>query len=162
MCRAITPVVLGLLSTTLTCLAAAQTPAAVQAPAAGQVPVAAQVAVAARVPAKSEAAMPQMLVPPTVHLNGAADLERLRRTNLYHYLRARKILAAANEICRPKPERTYRALFNDSDPHCGAMWMTSFPPKKQLTFRLDDVYYVALVTVTDLPGRLIKVHEPKR
>ncbi len=97
-----------------------------------------------------------------IYLNGAADLEQLRATNLAHYLRAEKILAAANEICRPKPDQTFLARF-DADPYCLAMlWKTSFPPKKQLSFRLDDVRYVALVTVAGSPGKVVKIDPPPR
>jgi hypothetical protein len=89
--------------------------------------------------------------PPTriwVHLYGTADLEQLRATNFIHYLRARRILAAANEICRPGPTHTYPARFKGDYPNCeSAMWLTSFPPKKRLTFHLDDVGYIALVSV---------------
>jgi len=39
------------------------------------------------------------------------------------------------------------------------LWMTSDPPKKLLTFRLDTVRYVALVTVTvgNNRGKLVKI-----
>jgi hypothetical protein len=147
--KAVTPLVVGLLSATATCLCAAQTPAAAPA--------------AAQAPAESPPRMPQMLVPPTVYLNGVADLEHLRETNFHHYLRAKKILAAANEICRPKPGKqgTYPARFKGADPQCGSMWMTSLPPKKQLRFHLDGIYYVALVTVTG-NARPIQIGDEKR
>jgi len=99
--------------------------------------------------------------PRTVYLNGVADLEHLRDTNFYHYLRAKKILAAANEICRPRPEPTHLARFNGAEPQCGSMWMTSLPPKKQLRFHLGSVYYVALVTVTG-NAKLVQIDAPKR
>jgi len=140
--EAITPVVVGLLSATATSVCAAQASAAAHA------------AVAAEAPAT--------IGPATVRLYTSADLEHLRETNLYHYLRAEKILAAANEICRPKATQTYLARFNDADPRCGSMWMTSFPPKKQLSFHLDNVYYIALVTVTAKIGKLVHVHDAKR
>ena len=34
------------------------------------------------------------------------------------------------------------------------MWLTSNPPKKLLTFHLDDVGYIALVSVTVSGGKL--------
>jgi hypothetical protein len=84
-----------------------------------------------------------------VRLNGTADLERLRATNFNHYLRARQILAAANEICQPGPERTYPTRFKDDHLSCESMvWLTRNPPKKVLEFHLDDVGYIALVSVT--------------
>jgi hypothetical protein len=98
----------------------------------------------------------------TVHLYGIADLEHLRETNFFHYLRAKKILAAANEICRPKPDKTFLARFDHADPKCGSMWMTSLPPKKQLIFHLDDVNYIALVTVTGYLGKVVPVQNRKR
>jgi hypothetical protein len=90
--------------------------------------------------------------PPTrmwVHLNGAADLEHLRATNFNHYLRAQTILAAANEICQPGPTHAYPTRFNGDYLNCESMlWLTSNPPKKVLVFHLDDVGYIALVSVT--------------
>jgi len=112
--------------------------------------------------AVSTATPPQPSSPKVVYLDGAADLEQLRQTNLPHYLRAKKILASANEICRPKPDHTFLALFG-SDPHCAAMmWKTSLPPKKQLSFRLDDVQYIALVTITDATGKYVDIDTPTR
>src|SRR6202034_3369909 len=84
-----------------------------------------------------------------VHLNGASDLEHLRATNFNHYLRAQRILAAANEICQPGPAHSYPARFNGDYLNCESMfWLTSNPPKKVLVFHLDDVGYIALVSVT--------------
>lgn len=138
---AIASAAVGLLSVIASGLSDAQAPTAVQ------------------VPAES-GSMPQMVPPPVVHLYGVSDLERLRKSDLYHYLRARKILAAANEICRPRPEPTFLARFNDTLPACGPMWMTSLPPKKLLRFRLDGVYYVALVTVVE-NAKALSVREQK-
>ena len=93
-----------------------------------------------------------------VHLYGPADLEHLRQTNLDHYLRARKIMAAANEICKPGLPQLYMALRDTTDPACGVMWMTSWPPKKLLSFRLDNVHYLALVTVTNIHGKTLEIN----
>ena len=96
--------------------------------------------------------------PPTrvwVHLRGAADLEHLRATNFNHYLRARRILAAADEICQPGPAQILPTRFAGDYPNCGGGgWLTSYPPKKILTFHLDDIGYIALVTVTVSGGKL--------
>ena len=95
--------------------------------------------------------------PPTriwVHLYGVTDLERLRTTNPNHYRRAQPILAAANEICQPGPAHAYPTRFKDDYLDCaGALWLTSNPPKKLLTFHLDDVGYIAVVSVTVEGGR---------
>jgi hypothetical protein len=96
-----------------------------------------------------------------VQLNGPTDLERLRATNFNHYLRAQKIIAAANEICQPGAAQPSPTRFNADAVNCQSMfWLTSLPPKKLLSFQLDDVGYFALVSVTvvgnkfmDIPGR---------
>ncbi|MGB6451554.1 MAG: hypothetical protein WBE92_12450 [Steroidobacteraceae bacterium] len=98
----------------------------------------------------------------SVRRDGPADLEHLRETNVNHYLRAKKILAAANEICRPGPRQPYPVRFEGADPQCGAMWLTSYPPKKLLSFRLDHVQYIALVTITNLRGKVLKIAHTKR
>lgn len=92
-----------------------------------------------------------------VHLNGVADLERLRATHFSHYLRALPILAAANEICQPGPARPTPARFDGDPLSCGGPWFMSYPPKKLLTFHLDDVGYLALVSVTVDGGRMQKL-----
>jgi hypothetical protein len=87
-------------------------------------------------------------------VNGAADLEHLRATNFNHYLRAQPILAAANEICQPGPTHAYPTRFAGDYLNCESMfWLTSFPPKKVLVFHLDDVGYIALVSVTVSGGK---------
>jgi hypothetical protein len=91
-----------------------------------------------------------------VQLNGADDLERLRATNLNHYLRAQKIMAAANEICQPGAAQPSPTRFNANAVSCQSMfWLTSLPPKKQLSFQLDDVGYFALVSVTVVGNKFI-------
>jgi hypothetical protein len=98
--------------------------------------------------------------PPTrkwVHLNGAADLEHLRATNFNHYVRAQPILAAANELCQPGPPHSYPTRFNGNHVSCESMfWLTSNPPKKVLEFHLDDVGYIAVVSVTVSGGKMVK------
>ncbi len=100
-----------------------------------------------------------------VSLNSAADLEHLRQTNVFHYRRAQRIIAAADVICHPGAPESLKARF-DGAPHCGALWMTSNPPKRVLSFDLDDVHYVALVKVTPVstigPGKLLKVDATER
>jgi hypothetical protein len=115
-------------------------------------------AVAADAPAS--VAEPAKPVPKTVYLYGAADLDHLRETDFNHYQRAQSILAAANKLCQPGPATVQYTQFDAQDVHCQSMLlMTSNPPKKQLEFRLDDVRYIALVTITDDQPSLMKAFE---
>ena len=113
-----------------------------------------------RMPDFSLRAVPPPPSPPTriwVHLNGVADLERLRATNPNHYLRAQPILAAANEICQPGPAHAYPARFEDNYLSCGGPLLMSNPPKALLRFHLDDVGYIALVSVSVNGGEFQKI-----
>jgi hypothetical protein len=105
----------------------------------------------------ADAASPQVVyVPQVVYLNSTAALAELRATNPDHYARAQRILAAANELCRPGPASVQFAKSDAQEVSCANMLLrTSNPPKRQITFRLDDTRYIALVTVTDDPPRLV-------
>jgi len=89
-----------------------------------------------------------------VYLYDAADLARLRATNPAHYARAERIMAAANELCRPSSGEVWYAKFEARDISCADMLMfTSNPPKRQIGFTLDDTHYIAMVVITDQPPR---------
>jgi hypothetical protein len=92
---------------------------------------------------------------PVVRLDAEA-LARLKATNPNHYARAQNIIAAANELCRPVPEKVQYARFDAQDISCeGNLLLTSNPPQHQISFRLDDTRYMALVVVTAEPPRLV-------
>jgi hypothetical protein len=94
-----------------------------------------------------------------VYLNSAADLERLRDTNLDHYLRAQQILASVNAICSQERGNAHPIHVGGALPVCGELWKTSLPPKVQLTFQLDDISYIAIVSVTADPGEALKIDQ---
>ena len=89
-----------------------------------------------------------------VHLNGPADLAQLRDTNFRHYQQALTIMGAVNHLCRPHgAEVEYTEAKEVS---CTQMLLrTSNPAKRDLRFRLDDTTYIALVTLTDDPPKLV-------
>jgi hypothetical protein len=93
----------------------------------------------------------------TVYLEGPSDLARLREVNPAHYARAQRVLAAANQLCRPGPGQL-RDVVGAKELKCAdSLLRTSNPPKWEITFRLDDTRYVALVVITDDPPRLTPV-----
>jgi hypothetical protein len=92
-----------------------------------------------------------------VRLDSAADLERLRETNPDHYSRARKILASANAICSQQQGTAHPIRIGGAVPVCGELWKTSLPPKVRLFFQLDDIDYIALVSVTANPGEALRI-----
>jgi len=91
-----------------------------------------------------------------MYLNGQDDLDRLRATHPDRYARAERIMAAANELCRPRPGEVSYAEFEAKDISCSDVLLkTSNPPKRQISFTLDDTRYIALVAVTDDPPRVM-------
>jgi len=95
----------------------------------------------------------------SVYLDGPRALDRLRETNYRHYLRAMKIMEAADELCRPQRARIEYAKFDAQDIECvNMLLLTSNPPKRQIHFRLDDTRYIALVVVDDDPPMLVSAH----
>ena len=102
------------------------------------------------------------VVPPaakTVYLYGAADLAKLRAANPDHYARSQRIFALANRFCGPGPAHLQPVLTGVQDVTCaGNILRTSNPPKWQISFTLDDTRYIALVTVSGDPPRLIHAH----
>jgi hypothetical protein len=93
---------------------------------------------------------------PTVVYLDDATLAKLRTTNPNHYARAQKIFAAARELCKPGPPEVTFAKSDARDVSCSKMLLrTSNPPKREITFRLDDTRYIALVAMTEDPPRLV-------
>jgi hypothetical protein len=89
-----------------------------------------------------------------VRLDSEAALDSLRTSNPRHYAIARKILAAANEICDAQKGAPMRMKFEAQYVGCAsAVWLTSNPPKRALSFKIDDTLYTALVEVRNLGAK---------
>jgi hypothetical protein len=89
-----------------------------------------------------------------VYLSGPSALAELQKSNPAHYARAQRILAAAPGICAAGPAEVHFARFGASDLSCASMiLMTSYPPKQELAFTLDDTRYIAHVVVGDWAPR---------
>lgn len=96
--------------------------------------------------------------PRTVYLYGTEDMERLRQVNPSHYTRAQQVLAGADELCRPGPARVHYAKADAKAVSCTDMLLkTSHPPKREIAFTLDDVRYVAVVTMKDANASVDRV-----
>jgi hypothetical protein len=84
----------------------------------------------------------------TVYLNNVV-LEELKQSNPRHYAEAQKIMAAASELCRPGAPQVFRVEKLPETRCSDAILKTSNPPKREISFRLDDTRYIALVTMKD-------------
>jgi hypothetical protein len=81
-----------------------------------------------------------------IHLDSAADLEQLRKTNPDHYARAVRLMNRAGEFCNPGAPKLQNA--DGRDISCAMLLLTSNPPKRAFSFTLDHTHYVAIVTIT--------------
>jgi hypothetical protein len=94
---------------------------------------------------------------PPVRLNTPADLANLRATNPTHYARAQRIIADAKELCRPGQPTLQSTELKSGPMKCGHLFLTSNPPKREISFTLDRTNYVALVTVTADPPKPARI-----
>jgi hypothetical protein len=93
----------------------------------------------------------------TVFLNELA-LEDLRSSNPSHYAEAQRVMAVASELCAPSPAQTWQTL-RLPPATCGdAFLRTSNPPKREISFQLDETLYVALVTVRGAEPTMHRLH----
>lgn len=82
---------------------------------------------------------------PAVDLNTPGVLESLRAANPAHYEKIRAIIALAE--ARPTGEfRDWlRANFEATEVADAPLWQVSNPPKRKLSFTLDDARYTATI-----------------
>ena len=95
--------------------------------------------------------------PKTVYLDSVV-LEEIKSSNPQRYAQIRGVMASASEMCKPNAARTW-ALANSfssgktSSADCSSLVLkTSYPPKRQISFAIDDTTYIAHVVVRDAPA----------
>jgi hypothetical protein len=91
----------------------------------------------------------------TIDLREAGAMEALAKNNPEHYRKVLEIIHVAEKVsCETLPQ-VLHARFNASDTTCRLYTLlTSFPPKRHLSFRLDDTFFVTNVTLQDAGGQL--------
>ena len=95
----------------------------------------------------------------TVYLDSVV-LEEIKKSNPERYAKVQTVMASASEMCKPNAARTW-PLASVQSADCSTLVLkTSYPPKRQISFQIDDTRYVALVTVLDAPA-LVKAEPGK-
>jgi hypothetical protein len=89
-----------------------------------------------------------------IDLNQPGALQRLARENPFHYAMIRRILAGVDEVPEHAVSRWMKSQFNATDITYSAVLMTSAPPRKQLSFTLENTRYSAVLTLTPDGARL--------
>ena len=99
--------------------------------------------------ASAQTPAPVTTIKRTVYLDSVV-LEDLKKSNPSRYAKVQSVMASASEMCRPNAARQWRVA--DTQAECANMVLrTSYPPKRQVSFAVEDTIYIALVTVVDGP-----------
>ena len=86
-------------------------------------------------------------------------LQQIEKSDPDRYAKIRSVMAKASELCKPNAAREWRV--KDAQADCSDMFLkTSYPPKRQIYFSIDDTTYTTLVTVLDAPA-LVKAEPGK-
>lgn len=91
-----------------------------------------------------------------VLLDGDEALAKLQISNPRHYAIARRIFAAATEICNLGDAEPILTKYGADYIGCArGLWLTSNPPKREIFFHIDDTAYSARVVVKELGTKLV-------
>jgi len=93
-----------------------------------------------------------------VDIGDSRALDAIQAANPAQYEKVIGILqrVADSVSCETLPQML-KVQYGAEQVQCmGAMILTSYPPKRHLSFKLDDVYFVGNVVLTGKPGTLVK------
>jgi hypothetical protein len=93
--------------------------------------------------------------PRFIDLDRSGALEALRQSNPAHYEKVRKIIDGVITQPDARVPGWMRATFDARDVSYAPIVMTSHPPKRRLSFALDDVRYETVVTLTNVRGEIV-------
>jgi hypothetical protein len=88
----------------------------------------------------------------TIDLDQPGALEALQRSNPTHYETIQQIMDHLPRQPDAEVPHWIQATFHARDATYGPILLTSFPPKRRVSFTLDDTRYEALVTLTNWRG----------
>ena len=92
-----------------------------------------------------------------VNLNNHTALSAIQHSNPTHYEKIQKILEAVFE--RPDTDaRWIQTNFDAQNVSYAPILLTSAPPKRRLSFVIDNTQYQAVITITDNRGKIIPVN----
>ena len=94
-------------------------------------------------------------IPNTINLNQPGVLKMLQQENPEHYRKIREILAGLDNQRESKVPYWIQTEFNARDVLYGPVLLTSLPPKKHISFTLDNTHYEALLTLTDFGPQIL-------
>jgi hypothetical protein len=90
-----------------------------------------------------------------VDLDKPGALEALQQSNPTHYEKVRRIIDGVISQSDARVPGWMRANFDARDVSYAPIVMTSHPPKRRLSFALDDVRYETVVVLTNVRGEIV-------
>jgi hypothetical protein len=91
----------------------------------------------------------------TINLNEPGALEALQYANPTHYEKVRQIMEGLLQQPDADVPRWIQTTFDAREVRYAPIVLTSDPPKKRLSFALDDTRYEAVVTLTNVRGAIV-------
>jgi len=91
----------------------------------------------------------------TVDLNKPDSLEALQQSNPTHYKKIGKILNGILQQPDAAVPRWIQTNFDAQDVGYAPVLMTSLPPKRRLSFALDETRYEAVITLTNVRAEIV-------
>lgn len=91
----------------------------------------------------------------TVNLNKPGALEALQQSNPTHYEKVRKILDGILQQPDVAVPRWIQTNFDARDVNYAPILLTSDPPKRRLSFALDETRYETVVTLTNVRAEIV-------
>lgn len=90
-----------------------------------------------------------------INLNEAGALEALQHSNPTHYEKVRKIMEGIFQRPDTAVPRWIQTNFDARNVSYAPILLTSDPPKRRLSFALDDTRYEAVVTLTNVRAEIV-------
>ena len=91
----------------------------------------------------------------TVDLDVPGAMDRVRAANPDHFDKIVKIIEGVTQQPDTAVPRWLRVNFDARDVNYRPIVMTSYPPKRRLSFALDDTRYETVVVLTNASGAVI-------
>ena len=93
----------------------------------------------------------------TINLNKSGALEALEQSNPTHYEKLRKILDGILQQPDTAVPHWIQTSFDARNVSYTSVLLTSNPPKRRLSFALDETRYEAVLTLTKLRAEIVSV-----
>ena len=94
----------------------------------------------------------------TVNLNKPGALETLQQSNPTHYDKVRKILNGILQQPDANGPRWIQTSFDARNVSYAPILMTTRPPKRRLSFALDETRYEAVLTLTKVRAEIVPLN----